>query len=325
METVKGKCLNCGAEIDVQKGATETVCPVCKFKNLTDKAIKYRESFIGKEIGVKKAHGEKYREITDLYGVIEDLLYENDFEKAEEKISEAISIADGEYKPYWYMVAVKTKNFTDLKDEEHKEYLSKAISLADDDQKAEIKKEYKPYYDKCNFTAEEMATYIAENKSAKKELAEKKLKNLIPENMAKEKTAKSLLILTPIIATVGIAVMIISVVFNFDILSIAGAVLVFASYFTFRYWYSNKYPLKAFNAYLDLYDYLDQNPTDNECQIEVYQTIDKICDKFTLKENVALIDEETVKLVRYLIDKEQESLLEYMIEDKYFTQFLEKE
>lgn len=66
------------------------------------------------------------------------------------------------------MVAVKTKNYTDLKDETHKEYVNKAIALADADGKKEIKQIYRPYYLKRRLTDGELAEYHKEEKEAKK-------------------------------------------------------------------------------------------------------------------------------------------------------------
>ena len=146
-DTLNARCPLCGKDFNASTTDVEITCPHCGQTIRALQAIKYYESVTESVETAKEAHGEDYHKvrllIDECYGLLKSGLYD----EAEEKADEALGLTETDYRVYMAMVAVKTKNFTDLKDATHTEYLNKAISVADKEERADIKAQYKNYYE----------------------------------------------------------------------------------------------------------------------------------------------------------------------------------
>ena len=313
------KCPSCGYDFYTDDTSGETVCPSCGEKIQVARAKKYYSSIYDNKEEIKVAHGEEYHKVMLLLSEAEDLTENKDFEAAEQKVNEALSLTDGDYRVFMAMVAVKTKNYTDLTGKTHQEYLTKAIACADADGKKDITAKYKNYYVKSHFTDEEMSAYSAEELKAKKAKTESSFKSLIPTFMATEKRNKLLIILAPILMAIGIAVTVLFFFIDPQWLSFIGLVFVTSGYLVFRTWYVSKDIVKAFNSFLDLYDFLDGKDYNETVLIDIYTSMNKIAERFADRDPLVSINNDTLKLVSFILSLGDEPLTEFIKENKYFA------
>lgn len=320
---INAKCPFCGEDFQVKVGDIKSVCPKCEQEMQSVMAVKYYESLNDNGAESKEAHGEDYHRVNMLLDEIDGLLDMEEWEKAEDKFNEALNLTDTDYRVFMAMVAIKTKNYTDLKDEEHKHFINRAIACADSDAKKEIVRIYRPYYQKKNLTDEELEIYSAEENKIKKKRLENGLKTMIPEYMTMEKRNKVFLILFPILIAVGIGVILVSYfVEDISWLSIVGATIVIVGYIFFRNWFLNRDKLKAFNSLLDFYDYVDTKNYTDEILGKLYTHMQKHCDKFVDKAPVVSMTDITANLIDYIITLCDEDMNKYLLKDKYFSQFV---
>ena len=325
-EQIKARCPFCGKDLEVAKGDTKIICPSCNAEVSVVMAIKYYESLTSNHADAKEAHGEDYRKLEFILDEIKGLVELGEWEKAEEKFDNAIALSDTDYRVYMAMVAIKTKNYTDLEDEEHKEYINKAISCADEESKKEIVREYREYYHKCNLSEEELQTYTEETNKVKKAKLEKSLKAMIPEYMAKEKRNKVFIALFPIFLVLGIATVCVALfVEEIAWLSIVGAVITFVGYLFFRFWFLNRDKIRAFNCLLDLYDFVDAKEYNVQTVGSLYAHMQKHADKFEENAPIVSMMDVTSRMIDFVITMQDSDINEFMLKSKYFSQFVEAE
>lgn len=320
---INAKCPSCGAEFNIVPNELKVKCPTCGEELSSTMARKYYESLHANKEESKEAHGEDYQKLNLILDELNGYLKNEDFVGAEEKFNEALTLTDTDYRVYMAMVAIKTKNYTDLKDEEHKDYINKAIACADAEAKKEIVRTYKPYYHKMNLTEEELESYSVEENKVKKARLEKGLKSMIPEFMAKEKNNKWFLILFPILIVVGIAVVGLAVfIEDLKWFSILGAGLTIVGYILFRTWFLNRDRVRAFNSLLDFYDFVEGRNYSDEIKATLYKHMQNLCDKFLDNIPTVTMSDDTAKLIDYLILLNDSEMNEFLLKDKYFSQFV---
>lgn len=321
---INARCPNCGTEFAAEETGNKIVCPCCGEECSAVQAKKYYSTIHATNEEFKEAHGEEYHRemmiLDEVYGYIRL----GDFENAEKKVYEALELTDSDYKVFMAMVAVKTKNYTDLKDETHKEYVNKAIALADADGKKEIKQIYRPYYLKRRLTDGELAEYRKEEKEAKKSKLEKNLKDLIPAFDAKEKRQKLFLILFPTLIAVGVALSLILFFVADETLALIGFPFIVAGYVLFRNWFLTRDTVKAFNSLLDLFDVLDGQSTDgeNDKLVDVYNCMQKLCGRFAEGDSPVSMSADTSALIDALIVLDNRNVNNFLLGDKFFSQYV---
>ncbi len=320
--SINARCPECGADFEAPKGVHECECPSCKATINVARAEKYFLS-VNENASVKEAHGEDYGKVNMLIAEAYDFVANGEYENAEKCINDALVLTDSDYRVYMAMVAVKTKNYTDLEDDSHKIFLNKAINFADSDGKKEISETYKPYYMKRNLTEEELKNYNTESVQQKKKRLETSLKNMIPEYMAQDKRNKVFLILFPILFAISAAVFIISIVLDFPLLSLVAIAVVIAGYVFFRMWFIGKEGVKTFNSLLDLYDIIDSGDYNDEFLSEIYDGMQKMSNHFADKDPILAMSSDAKKLVDCLTEGNSDSLNEFLANNKYFSQFIE--
>ncbi|MBQ7373369.1 MAG: hypothetical protein IJW64_02250 [Clostridia bacterium] len=320
------RCVNCGSDFFAPLSEQKVKCPSCGEEIFTSMATKYYSSLNENPEESKEAHGEDYLKLNLVLDELYGLVKMGNYKQAEEKFYEALGLSDTDYRVYMAMVAIKTKNYTDLKDQTHKEYINKAISIADADQKKEIVKTYRTYYYKSGLTDEELDAYSVEENKMKKERLEKGLKSMIPEYMTKEKRNVLLLVLFPILLAVGLALVILAVFYEeIAWIAVVGAVMTIAGYILFRNWFINKDKIKTFNSLLDFYDFVDARGYDEKVLSTLYRHMQNLCDKFLDNIPVVSMSDDTTKLIDYLIVLNDEKMNIFLLKDKYFSQFVSEE
>ena len=320
---INAKCPYCGKDFLVSQGEHKVTCEACNKEMPVSMAVKYYESLTENPVEAKEAHGEDYRTLSFILDEINGLIEVEEWEKAEEKYNEALSLSDTDYKVYMAMVAIKTKNYTDLKDDSHTEYINKAIACADAEAKKEIVKTYKAYYHKRGLSEEELLTYSNEENKIKKAKIEKDLKSMIPEYMAKEKHNKIFLALFPILIAIGAGVVVLSLlVEDLAWFSIVGAVLTIAGYLFFRTWFLNRDKIKTFNCLLDLYDFVDGKDYSVQTLGVLYAHMQKHADKFLENMPVVSMYDDTSRMIDFVITMHDRDMNEFMLTSKYFSQFV---
>ena len=326
IKMINVKCPYCGKDFEANKQEFKTVCPFCSQEMPVIMAIKYYESLMNNTPDSKEAHGEDLRKLEFLLDEIKGLIEIEEWQRAEERFNEAIELSDTDYRVYMAMVAIKTKNFVDLEDEEHKDYINKAIACADSEAKREIVKEYKEYYQKRNLSKEELQDYTEEENRIKKTRLENSLKTMIPDYMAKEKHNKVFLILFPLLLALGIAIIVVSLyIEEIAWVSLIGAVVAFVGYLFFRTWFTNRDKIKAFNCLLDFYDFVDSKDYNEQTKGVLYTHMKKHADKFLDNAPIVSIMDDTGRLIDYVITMRDNDMNQFMLNSKYFSQFVDPE
>ena len=144
MSLIDVKCPFCGEAFKAELENEITLCNKCGEEFPTSKGSKYYKSI--NKIQVEKtkiAMGEIYAKVDVLLDKGEFYLNHEEFESAYDIYMQALDLTTVDYRVYLGLVYATTKNFTDLEDEEHKDYINKAIACADSEAKREIVKEYK--------------------------------------------------------------------------------------------------------------------------------------------------------------------------------------
>ncbi len=321
-ENNNARCPLCGSDFFAGETHGETVCPNCGKPVSVVRAKKYFSSIFDNKEEFKEAHGEDFHKemllLDEAYGYINA----GDYENAEKKIDEAFSLTDSDYKVYMAMVALKTKNYTDLKDDSHLEYINKAIALADSDEKKDIKNTYRPYYRKRQLSDAELGEFKTEEAKYKKGKLESELKKLIPFFDNKQKKQKIYLILFIAFFAVGMGVSAGFLFSDYSYVAMFGFASAVAGFILFRTWFLNRDTLKGFNALLDLYDALDGAGCLDETATPVYDCMQKLCDKYRGNESSASMMTDVSLLIDSLIVLDNDKVNTFLLSSKYFSQFV---
>lgn len=324
-ERLNARCPLCGEDFTVGTASGQVVCPNCGQTISALQATKYYESVTESGETAKEAHGEDYHKVRLLLDECYGLIAKERYEEAEGKVSEAMTLTETDYRVYMAMVAVKTKNYTDVKDESHTEYLNKAISVADKDERADIKATYKNFYEKRKFTDEEMEKYVEETRKDVKAKVEKSLKESIPSYMATEKSLKFLLAAFPLLFAGGVTLVVFAIMKESAWMSIVGDALAIAGYIALRAWISNRESVKAFNAVLDLYDVLDGVDMADETAVPLYKALSAVAEKFSDHAPVVSMSDVFGEMINRIIDVDSEKLNSFMLGNKFFGRIVSED
>ncbi len=291
------KCPLCGAELYVGYNKGTGLCTNCKKQFDVEKAIKLMKS-VNEEIKEEPmiATGEDYLEVDRILTRAEFYLERKEYQKAKEELESALKITNTDYRVYFGLVRVETKNLTDYKNTSHKPMLEKALSCADIDEKNTIKRLYKDFYQLSKCSDEDIQLYKSEQNVAVKQKLEKRLKQMIPSFMKMENGLKNKLILFIVFAVLGLGGLVVGFVLPMDLIMLIGAGCGILAYVFARGYFVNRRTCKLFNALLDFYDVVDNFDFSIEQKTEVLDCM-KICAKeFDQKHNERAIDTEIYRL-----------------------------
>ncbi len=148
---VETKCPNCGANIKVENNNKTLVCEHCGAKFLLEDVVnKYQtvNQYNTTQNIVKNIYGHDTLETADMIRNADVFVTLGEFSKAENLYTQVINANPADWRGWFGFVRIKTKNFTDLADTKHLEYLEKARKVADNQQKTEIDNIYSEYLQK---------------------------------------------------------------------------------------------------------------------------------------------------------------------------------
>lgn len=322
---INARCPLCGFDFYTEIKSGNVICPSCNKEVSAAQAVKYLQSVTESPEIAKEAHGEDYHKVRMMLDEAHGLCLLSRFDEAETKIEEALSLTETDYRVYMAMVEVKTKNYTDLSDETHKPYIDKAISVADAEERTEIKRLYKNYYEKRRFTAEELWRYTEETRKDTQKRLEGELKSIIPTYMAMEKRFPLLLVSAIITLVLGIGLFALSVVIENVWLSFGGLILAAGCYVLFHATFASRESCAAFNALLDLYDEFEKVAVDDEKSIKLYKIMTVLAEKFSLNVPVTAMSAIFDELINAIIDLNDSELNSFTLGHKYFGKYVEED
>ncbi len=249
------KCPGCNGEFVVNGEEHTVVCPYCGRETDALKARKYYAVF-QKEAGEKKeVHGEEYFAFETLLEKAAFHLGKQEYEKAERYYKAAIERAPRDYRGYMGMVACKTKNYTDFKDVSHKEYLVKAMDVADENAKKQISAVYKVYDMKASMTDKEYSDYLSEKQKDYKARIKKAILGLAKVNDEGKKKAKISFILIFVLIGIGLICCVLGAFLNFYLI-ILGMLFMCSAYAPFTIWQKQKKSEKYYCFLVELFNHL---------------------------------------------------------------------
>lgn len=316
---INAKCPHCGAELYVRYSTGEGFCTVCRKPFDNAKAVKLYSAILQEEKTEqekKASFGEEYLELDRILNRAEYYFERNDFISAKEELEKGLKISTSDYRLYFGLVRVETKNLTDYKNTTHTQYLNKAIECADVEEKSVIMRLYKDFYQLSSLTEEEILQYKTEENVAIKAKLEKKFKEQIPFYIKKEGRIKPMLIAGLSLIGVSLAFVVLFFALKFEIFLALGATAMLVSYILCRNSYTTKKIVTLFNALLDLYDQFDNFYLSEPSKREVLDSM-KLCRKsFAEKNNLINCEEAVSKLLKVFVTQGGENARRYVLSHK---------
>ena len=316
-KNVNAKCPHCGAELFVSYNQGSGFCTTCKKSFDNAKAVKLytslNETQINEEQKKKASYGEEYLEVEKILTRAEFYFERNDYRKAREELEKALEITNSDYRVYFGLVRVETKNLTDYKNTSHKKYLNLALECADTEQKQTITRLYKNFYQLSLLSDEELLQYKKEENVAIKTNLESKLKEIIPVFMKKEKNLKLNVLLACIFGLLAIACAIPGVIFETPVLMVSSVVFFGLTYFFIRKHFTTKQLNALFNGLLDIFDELPNFELCIDDEKTVLEKMKLLRKLFREKNNLNECENEIFNLCAFLTEQTTENARKFIL------------
>ena len=321
-KNINAKCPHCGADIYLGYNQGSGICPTCRKEFDNKKAIALYNALNNtqqKEEKKSASYGEEYLEVERILKRVEFYINRKEFRKAREEAESGLTISNTDYRLYFEIVRAETKNLTDYRNQSHKQFLDKAIEVADSEERKIIMRLYKNFYQLSLLTDEEIEQYKKEENVAVKKKLEEKLKAVIPVYMKKEREIKPKII-------IGLALIVPAIIlpfFNTLLLAIT-SLLLGISFFIIRNALSIKKSSKLFNAMLDIYDALNTFDLSTECLAEVLSQMKELRKHFEKINNLLEQEDALSSLCNYLALKTTESARIFITQHPVLSSFISK-
>lgn len=317
MELSDVKCPFCGKEYKIDNSLTEIECENCKKVFTKEKGSKYFKSVLRIQKEERKiAEGAKYAETDRLLDKANFYIANEDFESALNALNSALELTTVDPRVYFAIAAAKTKNFTDLDDTSHVVYLKRAIELAGESQKEEIKRTYSAYYKKRSIPQEEREEYEKQEADAKTKRVESLLKEGIPLHFSREKSVKTLKIILPVISALAVGGMIAAFITENALATIVSSLIMIAAAGVAFAFMSNNSKVKLFNSVLDFYDSLNYFDFTSAQRSDVMKQLEEIAVSYVNKETDTTLRNKIRNLVEIALKTGNEKVAEYIENDK---------
>lgn len=142
MGYIEAECKNCGAGLEINEEKGKGYCPHCGTLFVAEKVNQIIHQNITKNIfGADKEAVDEYLQNGDVFLSLEE------YDKAKAVFDKAIELNPADWRGWFGMVKVKTKNLTDYLNETHLKDLQKAHSVANDEEDKIIDKLYEQFAD----------------------------------------------------------------------------------------------------------------------------------------------------------------------------------
>lgn len=326
MDIVKITCVHCGYTYEENLINKESHCPNCYKTFATAQGSKYYKSLQKiKSEDNKKAIGEAYKQVDLLIDKAEYYLDNEEFDNAISTLEQALEITTRDRRIYLLFVYAKTKNFTDLQDKTHHEYLKRAIDLSNDGEKVELRNIYTAYYKKSTMTKEELGEYNDQLADIKKQKVESLLKDGIPKHFSNEKSLKVVKILLPISLVLLLASLIVYFVVERTWIFYIGAGLSIPFLFFFLQLINLIPKVNLYNTILDFYDNLPNFAFTTEQSLKVSKVLEKFAVSFLNGESSLHLNPLVEELVTLLVSFENDSVNEFILNYKCLKKYVVEE
>lgn len=325
------KCPNCGAELYVGLEKGTALCTFCKKQFDAEKAVKLYKTLNAQteEDEKKVAKGSDYIEVEHILERAEFYFSKKQFEKAKKELESALELTTTDYRVYFGLVRVETKNLTDYRNKTHEQYLDKAIECADMDGKSVITRLYKDFYQLSKCTDAEIEQYKTEENAAIKSKLESKLKDLIPSYMKKESSLKKYPFIFAAAYAVAVIVFILGFVLQYELMFLGAVVLLAIGYINTRAYFDGKNSVALFNALLDVYDKLADFSLSVGCMRNILDCM-KNCRAVFAEKNSLREQEQNMSLLVDALEKSNNAQVdsfvkEHKILSKYINNYQNEE
>lgn len=303
-ENKNAKCPHCGAELYLGYEQGTGLCTVCRKQFDNKQAILLYKSVYEdstKEEEKKKASfGEEYLEVERIIQRSDYYFARKEFKNAKEELLKALEITNTDYRIYFNLVRAETSDLTDYRNTSHEEYLNKAIECADAEEKKQIMRLYKDFYQLSKLSDEEIMQYKAEENVAIKKKLEERLKAQIPALMKKERKLPLYLTLAIVFFACGGVLITLGMIWNINALSVLAVAFTIVCYIMARSYVFTKKNGKLYNAFLDIYDALDSFELDIYAQRNALDMMKVIKKEFDVNNNFNKCEDEVIKLSTFL-------------------------
>ena len=189
------KCQNCGSNIKVDNNNNKYICEHCGAEFITEETInnfKTVNQYSTTQNIVKNIYGKESMDVADIVKNGDVFVSLGEFDKAEKLYTQAINENPADWHGWFGMVKVKTKDFSDLDDISHCDFLIKAKKVANVEQKIEIDNLYKEY----KYKIEQKQLMLEKQRQEEQSARLEKLKQLkIEEKIQNQKKKKKIFIL----------------------------------------------------------------------------------------------------------------------------------
>ena len=199
MNLISAKCPNCGANIKVDGESKTGRCEFCGAEYITQDVINQYSvnnhystvQYVTKNMaGGTGLEAEEYIRNGDVFISL------NMYDKAKKAYSQAIELNPGDWRGWFGMVKVCTKNFTDYEDISHIGYYENAEKVASPEQREEIEKLYTTYLENCDVKEKEeriaRERFLKEEQQRKEQQKREEQKRIKQIEMEEERRRKEM-------------------------------------------------------------------------------------------------------------------------------------
>lgn len=317
------KCPNCGAELYVGLEKGTALCTFCKKQFDAEKAVKLYKTLNEQKTDEKKvAKGSDYIEVEHILERAEFYLSKKQFEQAKNELESALELTTTDYRVYFGLVRVETKNLTDYRNKTHEQYLDRAIECADMDEKSVITRLYKDFYQLSKCTDAEIEQYKTEENVAIRSKLEGKLKDLIPGYMKKESSLKKYPFVFASSYAVSAILITLGFIFRYELIFLGAVVLLTIGFIYTRSYLDGKKSVALFNALLDVYDKLDDFYLSVGCMRNILDCMKNCRAVFAEKNSLREQEQNISILVDSLVTSNNDQVLSFTKEHKILSKYI---
>ena len=235
------RCPKCNGEYYVDFNGQKTVCPHCGAEFDTIRVRKYFTAFHGKSGANREVHGSDYFKYDEYLRIGAHHLERDEFAEAKAAYASATELNPGDYRGYMGLVATETRNYTDLKNTTHKQFLNRALATATEEQKKYIAESYRIYNAKASMTDEEYIEYLTEKQKDFKARIKNAILGFSRVNDSKQKKAKTCAILACTLGALGVISLVLGAVLSILLLLFASVGFFVGAYALYLVWSNQRY------------------------------------------------------------------------------------
>lgn len=310
------RCPSCNHEFFTSLIDGKQACPNCGKEFSALQLRKYYSVFHDKSVEREDVHGKKYFQYEDYLLKGSHYLEKEQYDLAQDVYGQAIKANPEDYRGYMGMVASCTKNYTDLQDETHKQYLQKAISVADEAGKASISSIYKVYNMKATMDEGEYETYLEERQKDYKARVKKAIVGLAKYNEANEKSYKRDKIFFIVLASAGVIMCVLGGIFGIILLALLGLLSVVAMYAPIISIKKHRFCLNVYEFLVGLFNILKNMQLTRAQTDECLDLMAAVLLSIKEGDPQTFVEDKIVALVQFVEDHDKGVALQYVKADK---------